>query len=154
MLATAGDDATQIASLIEGVLFIIGWVSVWPLLLRSDFASVTAESGVVSATGGITALIAAKILGPRLGYPEAPELTSPLAATIVASVNELTVEEKENGSLSVGYGLSFCKKDGSDFSEEEVESLKDDIKQGLEGFMTGLADAMGFAFVGMILVLI
>ena len=157
-------DATIPVHYFEGVSWLIKWLDEYnDGSLRGIGMIDFAGSGVVHMTGGITALIAAKILGSRTSGKDVEQMSpfgdfisipsdtiTGTAATIVAgSIREIEVEEKEDGGVMVGYTLDVCKADGSDFEEEEVGVLEATIGGELQNFMLELAEGMfltGFVY--------
>ena len=63
----------------------------------------------------------------------------------LASVNEIEMEEEEDGSVSVRYGLSLCKEDGSEFDDDEAGLIVAGITDALNEFTQGLAELLGLS---------
>jgi len=101
------------------------------------------ESTLAASPADSTPTLASILLGLGTLVETIPTIGSAVIPLWIVTVNEIEVKEEDDGSVSVGYGLNFCKEDESEFGEEEVEGLKDDIKQELEEFIIGLADVFG-----------
>jgi len=63
-------------------------------------------------------------------------------------VREIVVEEKDDGNLSVGYGLSLCKKDGSEIDDNELGLIVAGFTEALDEFVEGLTDPLGAGVLG------
>lgn len=73
------------------------------------------------------------------------DLVAAIQEQPLASVNEIEVEEEEDGSVSVRYGLSLCKEDGSEFDDDEAGLIVAGITDALNEFTQGLAELLGLS---------